>query len=71
MELLEQTALCEDLSADSWSLAANMLLQHILLQAFFSMKGIEVLTPRGYSVLNTCKGSYHRHQPGHLTQIQN
>lgn len=47
-------------------LAANSLPQHILLEGFFSAKGIEVLTPGGYLVLN-CKGAYRGRQRRHLT----
>lgn len=59
-------AVCEGLSIDSWVFSAEMLPQHILLQDFFATKGFEVLTPRGHSVLDTCKGAYHRRQPQHL-----
>lgn len=64
-------AACQSLSFDSRLPAAESLPQHILPQGFFSPKGIEVLTPRGSSVLNTCKGAYHRRQRRHSTQTPN
>lgn len=62
---------CVELCSDSLVLAANMLLQHILLQGFFPMKAIDALTPTGYLVLNTCKRAYWRRQLWHLTQTPN
>lgn len=61
----------ESLSIDSRLSAAESLPQHILLRGLLSPKGIEVLTPRGSSVLNTCKGAYRRRQRRHSTQTPN